>query len=180
MKIRLLLLSLILTVLSLAAVPASQAASTFGHVSARVLEKISILARTPLLFGHIMPGTAAGTVTVTPDNKRSSTGNVQLSAGGFDRAYFMIRGVPNRSYSIHTPATLSVRPYELGGPRRATDTVLQVRDFRTYSVNTRSNAATGKLDTSGLDQIYLGATLVVPAGATPGVYATLVPLTVSY
>jgi hypothetical protein len=177
MKIR----HLLLTIAFLAvAAPSSQAASAVGHISARVLETISVLARTPLIFGYIKPGTSPGTVTITPDNRRIASGNVKLQPGVFERAFFLIRGVPNRSYSIYTPQSLSVRPFELGGPRKPTDTILQARDFTTYSVNARSTAFTGKLDRAGIDRIYLGATLVVPANATPGLYATLVPLTVAY
>lgn len=164
----------------LAAMPAhAGTAHATGHASAEVRERLAILARTPLIFGYILPGSSAGTVTVTPLNQRYASGHVQLVPSAYDRATFVVRGNPHRFYSIYAPQTLTVTSTGPLPVRNQTN-ILQARDFTTYSQNLHATGSTGRLDFVGLDWVYMGATLVVPANVAPGLYSARVPLTVAY
>lgn len=158
----------------------ANAASVTGHASAEVVEAVVVTSRTPLNFGYIIPSASGGTVVVTPQKQRTTTGGVQVTSAAFDRATFKIRGAANRSYNIHTPnsALFTVSDPAPGseGLRRS----LTVDQFVTYSVNQGAGGTTGSLGTNGEDTIYLGATLHVPSDAAPGVYSGLVEITVSY
>lgn len=149
--------------------------------TAKVVEDIAIVSRQPLDFGFIAPSATGGTVTVSPDNKRSETGGVQASLT-FAPAAFSVRGIAGHSYAIHTPSSLTFFVKKQGEENASGNATgeLAVRDFVTYSATAQTVATTGRLDDAGQDRIYLGATLVVPPNAAPGIYSGEVPLTVSY
>ncbi len=156
------------------------AAMVAAQATARVVEILSVTGEEPLNFGFVEPSPQDGTVTVSPDNARSVTGGVQAT-DEFGRAAFAVRGTPGHSYTIHAPPSVTFSAKEHNSD--ASESLareLTVTDFITYSVNTGTTAATGKLGQNGEDRIYLGGTLIVPANAAPGVYSGWVPLTVSY
>jgi hypothetical protein len=66
-----------------------------------------------LNFGSFSAGTGAGTVEISPQGVRSSTGSVILMGGFFNQAIFEIKLIPGRLVQIMLgpPATL----YRIGG-----------------------------------------------------------------
>ncbi len=174
-------LALLICASVLISLPSQAATSVRGTASAQVVDKISVRARTPLIFGYILPGSKAGTVTVSPNNRRSSTGNIKLVPGAYERAMFLIKGTPNRTYSIHTPQTLTVKAIGMGAFfSKGKVKELQAQNFVAYSNTAGTLGSTGRLGHAGFDMVYLGATLIVPDNAAPGLYTSNVPLTVSY
>jgi hypothetical protein len=154
---------------------------TAATVTATVVEDLAITSEEPLNFGFVTPSSQGGTVVISPDNTRSATGGVQTAAA-FNRAAFAVRGTPGHSYAIHAPSSLTFLVKEGNEDKKSKHLIheLTVKDFVTYSVTIGTAAATGKLGQNGQDKIYLGATLVVPSDAAPGIYSGWVPLTVSY
>jgi len=154
-------------------------ATVTATATATVVEDLTITSEEPLNFGFITPSPQGGTVTVSPDNQRSETGGVRTSSS-FTRAEFTVRGMAGHSYTIHTPPSLTFSVKENDDESSQLLHELIVSHFITYSTTSGETAAAGKLAQNGQDRIYLGATLMVPAGAAPGVYSGWVPVTVSY
>jgi len=157
---------------------ARSTSSVTATVTANVVEDLTVTSEDPLNFGFIEPSPQGGTVTVSPDNARTATGGIETSSA-FTPATFAVHGNPGHDYTIHTPSSLT---FSVRGAEESESLIreLTVTNFTTYSATARTTAATGRLAQDGRDKIYLGATLIVPAGAAPGVYSGWVPLTVSY
>lgn len=150
------------------------------NASARVSEPITIVSRSSLDFGLVLPGSGEGKVVVTPDYKRNTTGRVKLLPGIYKPAMFHLKGAANRYYNVTTPDSLMFEaqplfPFFKGGEAR-----LQVVDFTTYSASLGGGNHRGYLNRGGMDFLTVGGTLLVPANVKPGYYKGLVPITVAY
>lgn len=141
-----------------------------ANTEATIITPIAISKTFDLNFGNIAAGTATGTVTVAPDDGRTSTGDVTLPAatpGTITAAQFDITGLANATYSITVPATFNVTG--AGNP-------MAVGTFVT------DPTPTGTLDGSGEETVKVGATLSVGANQAAGVYTntTDLQITVAY
>jgi hypothetical protein len=153
----------------------ANAASSEGTVSANVVERLSINNQSPLNFGFITP-TGGGNVTITTNNQRNVTGDVDVK-DAFGRGVFHVRGAPGKTYSIQTPASQTFVSSTANTDSELTNS-LTVDNFNIRSMNSANSS--GLLNSNGEDTVYLGGTLTVPANAVPGVYSGVVNLTVSY
>ncbi|MDE3059935.1 MAG: DUF4402 domain-containing protein [Pseudomonadota bacterium] len=158
-------------ILLLSVLTASDSRALTASAAATIVQPLSITSQTALNFGFITPGASGGSVTIMPDNTRSTSGSVSVNPGDSARAIFAVQGAPQQQYSIQTPSFLIFSNAESN---------LRVSNFKTYSAGAGAITAIGKLGNTGMDTIYLGGTLTVPSNATPGVYSGLVPLTISY
>ncbi len=149
------------------AAPAADSAVT----SATVVTPITIADAEDLVFGEFAAGTG-GTVVVTTGSAVSDTGDTQVTAGTASAAEFVVSGQANETYSItitennltHTNTTDSMA-------------LATVHDL---DASAGDNPATGTLNGSGTQTIYVGGTLTVGSAQAPGVYAGTVTATVNY
>ncbi len=113
-----------------------------------------------------MPGPSSGTVTVTPEGARSSSGGVTLAGpAGVSPSTFTVSGEPALAFSIVLTSSTTLSD---GGSAMTVDSF------------TSSPESTGTLDASGNREIRVGATLHVAAGQTSGSYAGSFSVMVAY
>jgi hypothetical protein len=105
-----LLASLFVMMLATQQVKAQTGAQASAIAAANIITPIQILKAADLSFGNIVAGTTAGTVTVSHDGSRTKTDGVTLPAatpGTFTAAKFNISGLPNATYSITLPTSIT-------------------------------------------------------------------------
>lgn len=143
-----------------------------GH--AEIVAPITITKVTDINFGKLaVHATNGGTVVVTPASGtgRSATGGVTFSTantGTVGAAEFTVGGQGNYTYHLGLPsASLSL----VGTPSGT-----MTADTWTSSLGVSGN---GTLSSGGSQTIYVGATLNVTGGQTPGVYSSTVPFEVT-
>ena len=149
-----------------------------ASVVIKELRPLTTTEGTPLSFGQLKPGQTDGTVVITTSNTRYSTGGVTVSGQNFSRAEFLVSGEPDAVYTIDIgPLTAfhDMRPDIVIGV-----TALEVSDLLSYSATVGSEGTVGRLNQNGVDSVFVGGTLVVPATALAGSYQGRVILTVNY
>ncbi len=152
-----------------------------GTIPATVqIRTVLTLTRTEdLNFGQIRSGDEDGTVTVTPLNERfASEGIILRALTNFSRAEFIITGDPDAFYNI-TPV-LDFALHDQGENPIPGETILQVTNLLSYSTTVGAVTLVGQFDPNGVDSVYVGGTLLVPAGAKFGKYGGEVTLTFNY
>jgi len=143
-----------------------------ASVSANVVVPIAIVKNVDMSFGNASVSVSSGgTVVLTPSGTRSAGGSgitLPATAGTVAAARFTVSGAPTYTYAITLPSSVI-----MNGPGSATMTV---NGF------TSVPAASGTLNSGGIQTLSVGATLTVAASQTPGMYtnATAVPVTVNY
>ena len=149
--------------------------SATGQASVTISNPPSILITEELEFGQVRPGGTAGTVVVTPQNNRFATGGTELSGSGsqHSRAEFEIEGPANAFFTIQ----LSSSPAEHD---EGSNPSLEITDLVSFSQTLGIVTTTGKTDSDGEDEIFVGGTMQVPAGAKNGKYEGEVTLNVNF
>lgn len=149
----------------LAAAPAAYAATASATATATVYVALTITKTADLNFGGLLPGAAAGTVTVNPDGTRTAAGVTLVGGSTFGAATFTLSGQPNATYTIALPSSITI-----------------TADGSTMTVDTFTSnpSGTGQLDTGGSATLRVGATLNVGANQAPGTYAGTFDVTVDY
>lgn len=138
-------------------IPSSQAAAQTSLSISRDLD---------LSFGAVVPGPSSGTVTVTPEGARSSSGGVTLgSSAGVAPSVFTVSGEPGLAFSIVLASSTTLSDGS---------STMTVDSF------TSSPESTGTLDGSGNREIRVGATLHVAAAQASGSYAGSFSVMVAY
>lgn len=155
----------LLAVVWLAGAPAAYAATTSATATATVYVALTITKTADLNFGGLLPGAAAGTVTVNPDGTRTGTGVTLVGGSTFGAATFALSGQPNASYTIALPSSITITD--------GTNTM-------TVDTFTSNPSGTGQLDASGSATLRVGATLKVGANQPPGTYSGTFDVTVDY
>lgn len=150
-----------------------QEATATAHAAVQVIRPVQASAITPLSFGWVQSGARSGSITVPPTGRVHSTGVSTASLLSAFPATFLVRGEPNWGYDVVLPQRLTIRPILSWRHGRA----LTVADFRSAS---QVGGARGRLDGTGRDVLRVGATIQVPANTPGGLYAVMVPVTVSY
>jgi hypothetical protein len=121
-----------------------------------------------LAFGRIGRSAAAGTVTVTADGVRSSTGAVQLISSTVTSGQITItQGVPGRTLNVSYPASVTLSS---GGATMTVDNFVAAGS--PTSIVTDYNNGTGTFT--------VGGRLNVNANQASGTYTGVVPVTISY
>ena len=174
-------LSLAFLLLTPVAVFGQSSASTSANVSVNIYGAISITKSSDLVFGDVVAGSGAGTVTVDAQNPSNNavtgTGYSVSSSAPQTRAAFSVAGSPSANYVIQLPASIT-----LSGP----GTAMTVNAFKVSTVTGGVNGTdqtsgyAGTLSASGSQVFDVGATLGVGAGQTVGAYTGTFNVTVSY
>jgi hypothetical protein len=156
-------------VVSAIAIPSDAMAATApGAGRAIIVTPFSFIQVDDLVFSTIVPGAAAGTVTIDAvSGARTSAGGVAaLGGAGAQRARFVGAGSENQTVSLtlSAPPTLSD-----GGGNNMTMTSLDLD-----GPNTRTIGPDLAFD------VYVGGTLAVGANQVPGLYSGTFSLTVEY
>jgi Domain of unknown function (DUF4402) len=118
-----------------------------------------------LLFGDVIVGAIAGTVTISPGGVRSATGVTLFGTNPTGAAAFTVSGQANTSYSITLPASVT-----LNGPAAT----MTATNFLS------SIGTTGLLNAAGTQSFGVGAQLNVAANQTDGDYAGVFSVVVTY
>lgn len=107
-------------------------------------------------------------LTLSPLGALTHTGDIDDIDGRFKSAVFAIQGSANQSYQLTLPDSLSSGS-------------LTVTDFRAFSRNGNRTTTYGMLNSDGQEKIYVGATLIIPAGFEQEHSLKLdIPFTISY
>ena len=144
-----------------------QAATENATVTANVISTISLTNQAGLAFGDIASSNVAGTVVLSPDGSRISTGGASINstvAGG--PAVFDVQGDPNAVYAITLPASVM-----LTAPAGNS---MSVDNF------TSLPATTGLTDSGGQQTLFVGGTLNVGGNQGFGSYSGIMSVTVEY
>ncbi len=153
--------------------PISFAASDTATTTGTVVTPISITQATDLNFGEFAADPAtAGTMTVSTAGAASSATVVVTNDASVTAASFDVAGSANASYSI------SIADDEL----THTDTTTTMALTTTHDLDALAgdNPATGTLDGTGVQTIYVGGELAVAAGQLAGSYSGAITATVEY
>lgn len=152
---------------TLALPPSTQAATATATVGASLLGSLASATVLNLEFGELTAGPIAGTVIMTPNGIRSSTGGVNLSLTGTSNpATFSLTGNPNATYAITLPPSLIIS--DGGSNNMVVDAFNSLPD------------AVGQLSAAGQQTLTIGGTLNVPANQPMGNYSGVMNLTIVY
>ncbi|MGD8420406.1 MAG: DUF4402 domain-containing protein [Gammaproteobacteria bacterium] len=144
-----------------------QAATETATVTANVISTLSLTNQSGLAFGDIAASNVAGSVVLSPNGSRISTGGASINstvAGG--PAVFDVQGDPNAVYAVTLP--VSVVLSTVGG------NTMSVENF------TSLPAATGLTDSGGQQTLFVGGTLNVGNNQGFGSYTGIMSVTVDY
>ncbi|NLT02957.1 MAG: DUF4402 domain-containing protein [Bacteroidales bacterium] len=147
----------------------SSTATSIG-IDAKIIAPITIenTGSTPINFGTVSRASIAGSVTVTADETRTSTGGVSvLNSSSFSAAPFGVSGENSATFNITLPVNGTVELTRSGGSEK-----MAVNDF-THNSNLL-------LSTGGTSTFNVGATLTVAADQVPGEYSGSFSVTVAY
>jgi Domain of unknown function (DUF4402) len=141
-----------------------------------VVHPLSFVIDDNLEFGTLIPGNAAGTVTMAPTGVRTATGGIVLVGGGHNAASFAGQGTFNQRVDISLVANsifitgpgprMRVRTFVVGSTPTAVLTTTP-RRFRIAAAN-------------GIFAFPIGATLEVGANQPPGTYSGTWSITLNY
>ncbi len=156
----------------------AHAASTQGTTQATVVSAIHISSQTELDFGRIESIASAGTIMLSAQGQRTTTGAVALDATPYAPAFITVQGQPHTDFRVTLPEVEYFTRAEGTDPDAVT--TLEVRNFSSISTNTQATNRSGRTSASGQDIVRIGGTLHVPANAAPGHYHGEVTITVAY
>ena len=141
----------------------AQATASF-NASATIIQPIGITTVSDLNFANI-DAKNGGAVTLSPENSRTSNGDVALAEGGnVSAASFEISGQSGLTYAISIPSV---------------DYVLSNGSESMVINNFTTDATSDKALAGGTQTIHVGATLNVNPNQTPGNYISPSPFNVT-
>ena len=146
----------------------SVAAGVGAPTKATTLSPLAIASTQDLDFGTILPGAAAGTVTINPNSgNRSVSGGATAAGGTPQRGEFVAVGNPNaQAVSVLDPGLTLTNGS--GGTMTASLTL------------GGGGPGTFNFPGTGIRNFRVGGTLAVSANQADGVYTGLYNLTVNY
>jgi len=140
-----------------------------------ILRPITVAAAAELSFGRLTyAGNGQDGIVILPARSPSTRVASRVSLlpqGGETPLLRSITGEPGRVYRVAVPASV-----------RTSAGALQVNAFTLWSSTQGDISKTrlGAFSAKGADSLRLGGTLTVPKGTKQGIYAALVPVTISY
>jgi hypothetical protein len=145
--------------------PVVHAATATTTVEANIVSTINLVAQNGIVFGDIGASGIPGTVTIDVDGSRTSTGGATINTNTAGTpATFEVSGDPNALYIVTLPSTVVITS--------AAGDSMTVNNF------TSAPSVNGQLDSSGRQNLNVGATMNVgsfqPFGAYTGIMATTV------
>lgn len=143
------------------------AATTTTTVEVNIVSTISLVAQIGIVFGDISSSSIPGTVTIGTDSSRTTTGGVTVNSNTSGTpALFEVSGDPNALYDITLPESITLSS-------AAGDSMI-VNNF------TSIPAENAQLDSSGRQNMNVGATLNVGSFQPFGAYKGIMSTTVEY
>ncbi|RKZ56243.1 MAG: hypothetical protein DRQ44_16905 [Gammaproteobacteria bacterium] len=147
-------------------VPAISATAT-ATATAKITSNMTVRTVTSMFFGELSSSAEAGTLALSPAGVRTTTGGVTVnSTVAGTPAAFDVQGDPNATYSVSFPAAVIMTN---GSPN-----TMVIEKFIS------SPEATGVLDTSGQQTLFVGGTLNVDSNQAFGTYTGDLTITVDY
>lgn len=168
-------LAQLLAPLSAQAAPGPGAQSASAGARTVILRPITVAATAELSFGRLVyAGNGLVGTLILPAKPPSTRVAVRVNLllnGGETPLIRSITGEPSRIYRVGLPTSV-----------RTTSGDLLVSAFTLWSSTQGDVSKTrlGAFNAQGSDTLRLGATLTVPKGTRQGIYAALVPVTISY
>lgn len=156
-----------------AVAPTGFAATDTATTTGTVVTPITIAMATNLNFGEFAAHTAnPGTVTISTAGAASATEAVLTNSASAVAASFSVAGQANASYSI------SITDNDLTHTDGVTTMALATK--HDVDATTADSPASGTLDGTGAQTIYVGGTLTVAAAQAAGTYSGTITATVEY
>ncbi|MEY4502405.1 MAG: hypothetical protein RIS52_2295 [Pseudomonadota bacterium] len=155
-------------------------AQTAGQANVTVLSGATIIKQSDLVFGNLIAGPTAGSVTISTAGARTVTGGTLASGGVFNAAEFAGSGARNQQVIISFGAPTIVLT-RAGG--------LQTMTVSSFTINPVVGSGLTQLGASGRHRINattglftfsVGAKLAVGANQTGGNYSGTFTVTVNY
>lgn len=149
------------------------AADTTANTSATVVAPISIAKVSDLSFGSFAAGSGAGTVTISTNGARTSSGVVEMG-GAPGAAEFDVTGNNGQAFTLSVTPTVLTNTTGSGG---------ETMTFTPISTLTPTAATSGTVagGTVGAGtKVYVGGSLAVSANQVAGAYTGTVAVTVNY
>jgi hypothetical protein len=144
-----------------------QAATTTTTVDANIVSTISIAAQNGIVFGDVGANSIPGTITISVDGSRTSTGGATINTNTSGTpANFEVAGDPNALFMITLPDSIVITS--------------SAGDTMTVDNFTSSPSANGQLDSSGRLKLTVGATMNVIGFQPFGAYTGTMSATVEY
>ncbi|MCX6232784.1 MAG: DUF4402 domain-containing protein [Bacteroidetes bacterium] len=133
---------------------------TATQTDAYIVTPLSVTLNHTLDFGKLAIMGASGVCVITPvaTPTRTSTNGVNLVTSPWQNAYYTVHGEATFTYDITLPAQPGIT---VNGPSSST---MIVDNF------VSTPATTGTIGGAGSEDVYVGATLHVSSGQTPGAY----------
>ena len=143
------------------------AATATTTVEANIVSTINLVARNGIVFGDIGASSIPGTVTIDGDGSRTSTGGATINSNTSGTpATFEVAGDPNALYVITLPDSVVITS--------AAGDTMKVDNF------TSTPSANGQLDSSGRQNMNVGARMNVGSFQPFGAYRGVMTTTVEY
>lgn len=144
-----------------------RAATTTATVEVNIVSTINLVAQNGIVFGDISVSSSRGTVTVSTDGSRTTSGGVTVNRNTSGTpALYEVSGDPSAYFSITLPDSV-VLTSDAGNS-------MTVKNFS--SVPEKN----GQLDSSGRKNVNIGATLGVGAFQPFGKYKGTMSTTIEY
>lgn len=144
-----------------------QAATTTATVQANIVSTINLAALNGIEFGDISSSSTPGTVVISTDGTRTTTGGVTINSGSPGTpAKYEASGDPNALYSITLPASVILT--SAGGDNMTVDNFISVP------------GTNGQLDAGGKENLNVGATMNVGSFQPFGAYSGIMSTTIEY
>lgn len=144
-----------------------QAATTTSTVEVNIVSTVNLVARNGIVFGDISASAIPGTVTISTNGARTTTGGATVNSNtNGTPAKFEASGDPNALYTITLPDSIVLTS-------GAGDSMTVINFSSTPD-------ASGQLDSSGRQDLNVGATLNVGSFQPFGAYRGIMSTTVEY
>ena len=145
----------------------AQAATTTSTVEVNIVSTVNLVARNGIVFGDISASAIPGTVTISTNGARTTTGGATVNSNtNGTPAKFEASGDPNALYTITLPDSIVLTS-------GAGDSMTVINFSSTPD-------ASGQLDSSGRQDLNVGATLNVGSFQPFGAYRGIMSTTVEY
>ncbi|MFT5218603.1 MAG: hypothetical protein ACI9LO_001315 [Planctomycetota bacterium] len=156
---------LLLAMIMVSAFPVYAATET-STIAVKIVRIITMTNRNGLIFGDISSSSVAGTVVLSPNGSRDTTGGASInSTVASGPAAFDVVGEPNSTYTVTLPGVVILNA--------TSGDIMVVDNFASFQVN-------GLTDSGGGESLFVGATLNVGANQSFGSYSGIMSVTIGY
>jgi hypothetical protein len=165
--------NLILSLLFLGVVITTHAenysASSTGKIQVEILDELTISEIQILNFGKLILPEGNGSIIISPNGERSTSGSILIATNVFTNAVFNITGTSDYNYVINFGAVT------YNANNNIDNTKLTISNLQTNLINN-----IGQFDASGHSTFNVGGTCTVPENSSNGSYTGTYTVTISY